>query len=311
MIINTRNWQGDNLEYMINGLLNVITRVDLHALGVKCVAYAQSLGVRGMWVRKDATVLLNPHSKSFWPEYKGYQYKKFGGRKDLSPGGVFAHECGHALCDATDNAVVNDFIAWRKKSKKSITWYGSKHPAEDVAECFRLYVSNPGLLQEVCAGRYAIIHRHAEQYMRKPAQAYIPMSRVQHDFPHLYSVLHEIAIDSGGYVNPLYMFDVDAMRLMLEQVETTIASYADKTVGDMLTRNQVDKANVYLGDEWDYYAQATVLEAIACSESQVLEALIGHMGAAGKVVDRFFMHCFDGDYSCDAYGNQIFYYGGM
>lgn len=305
MIIDTRNWQGDNIEYMHNGLLNVITRVDLEKLGVERVQYAQSLQARGHWVAKDKTVLLNPNSKSFWPNYKGYQYKKFGGRKDLTPGGVFAHECGHALCTVTDNAVVDEFKELRKAHPKSITWYGTRHPEEDVAECFRLYVSHPELLRELCLRRYRIVDKYALQYMRMIPKAYIGTSYVKRKFPNVYTVLHEMAIDDCAHVNPLYLFDRE-VRQLLERIEQALATFTGKRVGDVLEYEDVDIDHVYRDGEWETFSGQCVLEAFASSEAQVIEAIAKLKGGVGVEMQVFFAECFDGKYTCDAFDNDLF-----
>jgi hypothetical protein len=154
----------ENVEHIINGVKQVSSLLDLNMLGVWRVVLAYCHD-RGFYRRM--TVVLNPHTKSFQLNYKGYQYKRFGGRKDLTPAGVFAHECGHALWHHAEHGFKVAFGKVRKANPKSITWYGSSCITEDVAETFRLYVSNPTYLRSIDPERYRVVHKYASMYMKE------------------------------------------------------------------------------------------------------------------------------------------------
>lgn len=153
-----------NIDFIKEGVDKVAKRVNLDRIRVYEIILTTHIYGRGSYHQSGRTVYLNPLSKSFWPNYKGYAYKKFGGRRDLTPGGVFAHECGHALA-FNRPSVLRLFRKIREISRKGITSYGTGSVAEDVAESFRLYVTNPELLKDLDLARYKAINRYARDFM--------------------------------------------------------------------------------------------------------------------------------------------------
>lgn len=119
-------------------------------------------GVRAFARRR--TIVMDPYTRSFQPDYKGYMYKTFGGLKDLTPGGVFLHEFGHVI---TTQALLSEFSRIRRTNKKSVTSYGSGHVGEDIAETFRVFASNPMLLKNYDIARYEVMLRYTNGIMRK------------------------------------------------------------------------------------------------------------------------------------------------
>jgi len=110
-------------------------------------------------------VIMDPTTRSFQPDYRGYKYKTFGGRADLTPGGVFLHECGHSvhrLCPG----IRRDFKALRsvRGNKTSITSYATKYLDEDIAECFRLFAANPLELYRLDKRRFDIMRKYCVKF---------------------------------------------------------------------------------------------------------------------------------------------------
>ena len=154
-----------NVSYMKRELARAISLLDTELLCVHHLVIT-SLGPhsRGYYNDKYRTVYMNPHAKSFWPDYRGYKYKVFGRVLDLTPGGVFLHECGHAFASSNPHAV-RAFHRLRKTDRKSVSSYGSTCTDEDIAESFRLFVSNSALLAELKPSRYTILDKYARKYL--------------------------------------------------------------------------------------------------------------------------------------------------
>ena len=152
-----------NKAYMMGFIERVDAVLDLPSIGVDRLRF-RACGSRGFYSAHNRTVVLNPYSKSFSPDYRGYAFKKYGGRADLTPGGVFAHECGHGFFATYRQQLTEYFKDARKRKRKSITSYGTSCLEEDVAECFRLYTTNWQLLEQLDEPRFhavdclAVIH---------------------------------------------------------------------------------------------------------------------------------------------------------
>jgi len=73
-----------------------------------------------------------------------------GNTVDRTPYGVVQHELGHHM----DLSTKGLFKGWKKLNEKPITgyhgtgdnWVSDEARREDFAECFRLFITNPGLL---------------------------------------------------------------------------------------------------------------------------------------------------------------------
>ena len=153
-----------NRQYVVDYIQRAVDLLDVDALGVKSLKFVR-LSCRARWYERTRSVLMDLSTRSFQPDYRGYKYKTFGGKADLTPAGVFLHECGHAL-SFRHHSIIKKFRALRKRKRKSITGYGTGNVYEDIAECFRLYVSNGALLQELAPERYEIMDKYARQYLK-------------------------------------------------------------------------------------------------------------------------------------------------
>lgn len=156
--------QGNFTKYFLDSLTKTLEILDVDALGIKALISHPGMGCRGMWDNDAKIVKMNPRSKCFQPDYRGWKYKKWGGVADLTPGGVFVHEAGHAF-SFKHTQIFRLFRQIRKTKKNSITSYGTSSIGEDVAECFRLYVTNPKLLCKLKPNRYAAIHSYGQRYI--------------------------------------------------------------------------------------------------------------------------------------------------
>jgi len=150
--------------YIKDYIQQALALLDVDALGVRNLRFTR-LDCRARWQESTRSVLMDPTTRSFQQDYCGYKYKKFGGRADLTPAGVFLHECGHAL-SFKHHSIIKKFRALRKRKRKSITSYATGNVYEDIAECFRLYVSNGDLLEEIAPMRYAVIDEYARRYLK-------------------------------------------------------------------------------------------------------------------------------------------------
>lgn len=153
-----------NREYVLPLLEHAMSLLDLDSLGVLAIEFAYDDQLRGRWDQRKRIVWLNPYAKCFHADYRGYAYKKFGGQKDLTPGGVFLHECGHCLT-FKHRAIIRDFRELRSHHPKSVSAYGTKRIYEDIAESFRLFVSNPSLLEKEWPMRYEVLNKWAGRYI--------------------------------------------------------------------------------------------------------------------------------------------------
>lgn len=142
---------------------DALTRLDVDSLGVRALQF-QNLRCRARYHSNTKSVVMNPHAKCFQANYRGYKYKTFGGVADLTPGGVFLHECGHALAFKHHDIIKAFRALWRHGNKKSITSYGSSSIGEDIAESFRLFMSNGMLLAQIRPDRFNILDDYAFQY---------------------------------------------------------------------------------------------------------------------------------------------------
>lgn len=88
-------------------------------------------------------------------------YTSPGGKSDISPIGVLAHELGHMLEFAVARQGLWDEEGWRAihrdHRRSAITSYAKVHPMEDFAESHRLFLLNPKLLKELSPERYAFV----------------------------------------------------------------------------------------------------------------------------------------------------------
>ncbi len=150
-----------NKDYILGFIDKVIDRIDLAKIGIRFIVFKNCRGYRGYYSDGDC-VNLDPATKSFSASYRGYKYKTFGGVADLTPGGVLAHELGHAFHTAYRRTLTPAFRAIRKKKRRSITSYGTKSVGEDIAESFRLYVTNPDALKRVAPERFDAINRFGQ-----------------------------------------------------------------------------------------------------------------------------------------------------
>ena len=150
-----------HLDLILNRISSCAMLINLIALHVERLLITR-LSARAMY--RKHTILLNPYTKSFSPYYRGKKkYRIFGGVTDLTPGGVFAHECGHAAIEQCPQ-LLTEFRVIRRHHKKSITGYASKYLEEDVAECFRLYVTNPLQLKAIDLIRYNVMELYAKRF---------------------------------------------------------------------------------------------------------------------------------------------------
>lgn len=153
-----------NRQYVLDYIQRAVDLLDVNALGVNNLKFVR-LSCRARWHEQSRSVLVDLTTRSFQPDYRGYKYKTFGGKADLTPAGVFLHECGHAL-SFRHHSIIKKFRTLRKRKRKSITSYGTGNVYEDIAECFRLYVSNGALLQELAPERYEIMDEYARRYLK-------------------------------------------------------------------------------------------------------------------------------------------------
>jgi len=153
-----------NAQYLLDYVECAIALLDVDALGIKYLEFT-TLDCRAQWCEERKSVLMDPTTRSFQPNYRGKKkYRVFGGQLDLTPAGVFLHECGHAFSFRNRN-IIREFRALRKTRRRSISGYGTGNVYEDIAECFRLYVSNGTLLKSVVPERYAIVNHYARRYL--------------------------------------------------------------------------------------------------------------------------------------------------
>lgn len=139
--------------------------LDVDSIGIHVLAFRHMQMTRARYDSYARTIIMNPSARCFQPDYRGYKYKTFGGVADLTPGGVFLHECGHALTFKHPQIIKAFKALWQQGSRKSITGYGSSCVREDIAETFRLYMSNGNLLAQIHPARYDIIDDFAYQYV--------------------------------------------------------------------------------------------------------------------------------------------------
>jgi hypothetical protein len=129
-------------------------------LGWKSIHLSSTLkkerGWRGEALWREGIVALDARDVSRFRTATPYSAP--GGKADMSPTGVLAHELGHFWWFKRPYDVAR---RWRSvfghKDEKPITRYAGTHVGEDFAESFRLWALNPAMLATVAPRRYALI----------------------------------------------------------------------------------------------------------------------------------------------------------
>lgn len=153
------------LDYIIFHIYKVNEIIDLTGLdNISVIPHGNSRGMYCQTKNGRRWIELYSNTKSFSPNYRGHKYKTFGGIKDLTPGGVLAHEFSHHISFLN----ISLFKSFKKirKSSKCFTSYGQSRLGEDIAETGRLYFSNPEKLKEIDLQRYEAFHYIGRSYLR-------------------------------------------------------------------------------------------------------------------------------------------------
>lgn len=120
------------------------------------------------WAQIDGQIFINAAHLS--RHCSDSPYSKFGGKADLSPTGVIAHEVGHIVHFALKGLRRDpDAVALNNRArelyttdrKHGITSYARTHWHEDFAEAHRLWCTNPDRLKELSESRWEL---HREIY---------------------------------------------------------------------------------------------------------------------------------------------------
>lgn len=136
------------------------------------IAHSANIHARAFYNPNTRDILMNAEARCFHPDYRGWKYKTFGGIKDLTPRGIFCHELGHAAdwwqwFHLKNRFMLKEFqILRRQRTEAAVSGYAKSHPEEDLAEAFRLFVSNGKSLKKICPVRYGILKRHTEEHLR-------------------------------------------------------------------------------------------------------------------------------------------------
>lgn len=134
------------------------------------------------------------------------------------------------------------------------------------------------------------------------------------EYPLTHKALSLIGNDNcGAVLNPQYEFsDDDCMTQILVGSELTLAELKGRKVADVISKDVIKMIRKGIpwdrrdDEEWDVFSQNSALEMAVCSEQDYMDALSATTWHGGEVLQSFLTHCFDGDYSYDSNGRDLF-----
>lgn len=139
------------------------------------------------------------------------------------------------------------------------------------------------------------------------------VKELKEKYPLVRRALSEIGADNCGMLNPHYSFpDTEEMVAELSEAEATLKELVGRTVSDVITMEDVKAQcpdfpwDVWADEMWDDWKDNDAFEMAVISEASYMEALSAATSTGGEVLQSLLNHCFDGVYSTDAKGNELY-----
>lgn len=109
---------------------------------------------------RDGRITINPRSCQAIGWTSRYSWSAPGYPADATPYGVAAHEMGHHVHFTLPGGgmrILTRAFKLARQDEGAVTSYGATHVKEDVAEAFKLFLTNPTLLEVGWPIRYRLL----------------------------------------------------------------------------------------------------------------------------------------------------------